>query len=305
MKGFYKLKTTLANTFSQDVVTTLSLIDSLINPILLYACEYWGCLKLPKNNPIENLNMMMCKQILGVQKQTTNYGVLLELGKTPLHIQAKKLAIKNWERIRQGKANEILLTSCRENSNTWDLAIKECLEINGLLYFYENSNYNDKSAFAHKRLFQTLCDQFHQNAFAAIQREESKLRTYAIFKTKIGIENYLSKIKNSAVRTQISKFRLSNHRLRIETGRHKNQARECRTCPFCPNCIETEIHFLFYCPVYNQIRERLGKKINEKRLTDEQKLILLLADTDNEIAHYISKTLELREFLLRKHKIHG
>ena len=82
LKGFYKLKTMLANTFRQGIAKTLSLIDSLINPILLYACDYWGCLKLPKNNPIENLNMMMCKQVLGVKKQTTHNGVILELGKT-------------------------------------------------------------------------------------------------------------------------------------------------------------------------------------------------------------------------------
>ena len=49
----------------------------MIKPILLYASDFWGCLKLPKNNPIENLQMMVCIQILGVQKQTTNIDVLL------------------------------------------------------------------------------------------------------------------------------------------------------------------------------------------------------------------------------------
>ena len=44
----------------------------------------------------------MCKQLLGVQKQTTNIGVLLELGSVPMQLFAVKLAIKNWERIRQG-----------------------------------------------------------------------------------------------------------------------------------------------------------------------------------------------------------
>ena len=44
---------------------------------------------------------MMCKQVLEVQKQTTNYGVLLELGKSPLQLQAKKPAVEKLERIRQ------------------------------------------------------------------------------------------------------------------------------------------------------------------------------------------------------------
>ena len=65
--------------------------------------DFWGCRKLPKANPIENLHMMICKQLLGVQKQTTNIGVLLELGRVPLCIYAVKLAIKNRKRIKQGK----------------------------------------------------------------------------------------------------------------------------------------------------------------------------------------------------------
>ena len=38
---------------------------------------------------------MFCKQLLGVQKQTTNLGVLLELGRIPLQNFVTKAAIKN------------------------------------------------------------------------------------------------------------------------------------------------------------------------------------------------------------------
>ena len=46
--------------------------------------------------------MMMCEHILGVQKQTSNTGVLLEIGRNPLCICAVKFSVKNWERIRLG-----------------------------------------------------------------------------------------------------------------------------------------------------------------------------------------------------------
>ena len=75
-------------------------------PVICFPSDFWGCLKLPKNNPIENLHMMMCKQVLGVQKQTTNIGVLLELGRILLGIWALKFAVKNWERIRLGHGRE-------------------------------------------------------------------------------------------------------------------------------------------------------------------------------------------------------
>ena len=72
------------------------------NRILLYASDFWGCLKLPKADPIETLHMMMCKHLLGVNKKTTNIGVCLEMGRIPLNI----FAIKNWERIIKGIGNE-------------------------------------------------------------------------------------------------------------------------------------------------------------------------------------------------------
>ena len=95
LKAFKMLKHDLGTAFNQDGLTTLSLVDALIKPILLYVSYFWGCMKLPKCNPIENLHMMMCKQILGVQKQTTNIGVLLELGRTPMYLYAAKFAVKN------------------------------------------------------------------------------------------------------------------------------------------------------------------------------------------------------------------
>ena len=85
--------------------------DAMIKPILLYSSDFWGCLKLPKENPFENLHMTFCKQILGVQKQTTNIGVLLELGRIPLDIYAMKFSIKNWERIKGKHANDLLMLS--------------------------------------------------------------------------------------------------------------------------------------------------------------------------------------------------
>ena len=173
--------------------------------------DFWGCLKMPKSNPIENLNIMICKQILGVQKQTTNIGVPLELGEIPLSLNALKLAVKNWQRIRLGYANKILLASYRESlegSLTWTSGIKRVLETNGMLCFFQNSYRN--TPVAYKNLFQRLIDQFHQSAFETIRKEESKLRTYALFKKNIGIETYLVEIRNPETRSTITKFRLSN-----------------------------------------------------------------------------------------------
>ena len=70
--------------------------------------DFWGCLKMPKNNPIEIFQNKFLKQLLGVQIQTTNIGVLLETGSVPLSIYAKKCCIKNWSRINKNKCNSVL-----------------------------------------------------------------------------------------------------------------------------------------------------------------------------------------------------
>ena len=56
----------------------------------------------------------------------------------------------------------------------------------------------------------------------------------------------------------LSKFRVSNHCLEIERGRHEFIPRENRLCKYCTllnqNCIEDEFHFLCICMLYNDLR---------------------------------------------------
>ena len=104
-------------------------------------------------------------------------------------------------------------------------------------------------------------DQFHQDAFASIKNENSKLRTYALFKSEIGMEQYLIEIKNVTTRTQVTKFRISNHKLMIETGRHLEIKPHLRFCPFCKNVVECEIHFITGCRTYGDLRAGLYREM--------------------------------------------
>ena len=84
IQAYYTLTNKMDRYFMLCPTTTLHLFDTLIKPILLYNSDFWGCLKMPKNNPIENAHIRFCKELLGVQRQTTNIGVLLELGRIPI-----------------------------------------------------------------------------------------------------------------------------------------------------------------------------------------------------------------------------
>ena len=69
-------------------------------------------------------------------------------------------------------------------------------------------------------------------AFENMRKDSSKLRSYSLFKDKIGFEEYLKNVKNPETRTKITKFRLSNHTLMIETGDIKKFQNICASVTF-------------------------------------------------------------------------
>ena len=64
-------------------------------------------------------------------------------------------------------------------------------------------------------------------------------------------------IKNRKHRVTFTKYRLSDHCLMIEKGRHKRPLvpREERYCPFSTSTVEIEIHFLTQCSAYKDRSE--------------------------------------------------
>ena len=305
LRAYYKLKRKLGYLFRRNISTTLFLFDALIKPILLYASDFWGCLKMPKNNPIENVQIRFYKDILGVQKQTTNVGVLMELGEIPITIYAKKNCIKNYLRITFLKrANNILTASVQTSTvsgSPWLFAIKDCLDRIGIGTI--------QNELIHQKAFVRMKDIFHQETFTDMKRIDSKLRTFWKIKTNIGIEKYLLNTIKIDERTAISKLRLSNHDLMIEKGRHLKIDKSQRFCPFCPDLIETEHHFMLCCKTFKPLRAELLNKVENilpyfNRLSEHEKFITLLANERiaDHVGNYIQKALFCRRFLLNKPK---
>ena len=310
LKAYGALKTKLGIFFRKHVDITIHLFNSLVKPILLYASDFWGCLKLPKSNPVENLHIKFCKDLLGVQITTTNLGVLIELGEIPLCIYGKKNAAKNWERISlKQKANPLLLTStqnCIERD--WVYAMKNSFSSIGLLDVFLNIPHTIRSP--NVQLFKREKDIFQQTALHNIQNM-SKLSSYSYLKHDAFCEKYLTMVQNVSDRNALTRFRLSNHTLMIERGRHQNILAHERFCPFCPNHIENEFHFLLKCPTYNNLRKNLYDQI--KTITigfyyhpDEQFFFWFLL-SNYTIAHltarYIRLAQDVRAFLLENHNI--
>ena len=88
LKAYFKLRNCLGINFRNHVRLSLDLFDALAKPILIYVIELWGCLKEGFNdrNPVEKLDIKLCKHILGVKKRTSNVGCRCELGRKQLLI---------------------------------------------------------------------------------------------------------------------------------------------------------------------------------------------------------------------------
>ena len=67
-------------------------------------------------------------------------------------------------------------------------------------------------------------------------------------------EDYLHQVTNTRHRIALTKLRLSNHKLAIETGRRPFKKPAERNCPICKIEMEDEYHFLNRCPAYQEKR---------------------------------------------------
>ena len=105
--------------------------------------------------------------------------------------------------------------------------------------------------------------------------DTGKLSTYFKFKFTFNYESYLN-MNNFNNRRILTKFRLSNHSLRIETGRHERKLNtvsgklellpRCeRLCQHCSHyLIENELHFVLEC-LLNFLRIQILVNYNSPR----------------------------------------
>lgn len=119
----------------------------------------------------------------------------------------------------------------------------------------------------------------------------NKLRTYRKFKKDLRVETYVSSFIPRPFRAVLAKLRCGSLPLNVETGRYCTPPVPFheRFCPFCPDTIETEEHFLCTCVVYDDIRSALFDKAKEHSVeftlfNAERKLVSLM---QNESIQYL------------------
>ena len=114
----------------------------------------------------------------------------------------------------------------------------------------------------------------------------SKMRTYRRIKTidNYRYEDHLHQVTNIRHRTTMTKLRLSNHRLAIETRRYMRPYKKPngRICPLCKKEAKDEKDLLVSCPDYQEKRKSLFEclykefKIPIVKMSTENIFLLLL-----------------------------
>ena len=121
--------------------------------------------------------------------------------------------------------------------------------------------------------------------------QSNKMRTYRKLKKidNYRCEDYLHQVTNIRHRTTMTKLRLSNHRLAIETGRYIRPYKKPneRICPLCKKEAEDEKHFLISCSVYQEKQKSLFECLSNKfklpivKMSTENIFLLLLNPPSN------------------------
>lgn len=228
----------------------LKLFDFMISPILLYGSEVWG---FENTSIIERVHLKFCKRIMNVRRSTPNFIVYGELGRFPLEIDIKLRMVSFYCRVmrNENKLSNIML-KLMFNLQTngvcnfkWIQYVKSIFDSCGLTYIFTDQHFIDFSIFK-SLMKQTLQDQFIQKWHSDINNS-SRGVFYGSIKKDFGLENYLLRLQEKP-RIWIGKFRSSNIKFPIETGRWRNVSKEERICTLCNDgLIGDEFHYLFIC----------------------------------------------------------
>jgi len=144
---------------------------------------------------------------------------------------------------------------------SWIKSIKDRLMKFNLYEYWERQNslsINEYNVF--KKKCKQNIQEFYKNEWINNVNESSKCYLYKGFKTELKIEKYITKFPDN-LRIIMSKFRMCNHKLPVELGRHNNIDRKFRFCTKCnTRDIGDEFHYMFLCTFFSQEREKLLPK---------------------------------------------
>lgn len=323
---------------SIPVSLACKLFDILIRPILTYNSEIWymddyfsisrsiyraeqsgsNCdtLALEDKTCYEKIHTKFCKYVLGLRKSAGNIAAKSELGRLPITEFIKTQSLLYFCRLQSEPLHPLLkeaFSICKFiDSNgiyTWYSFINNLFKEYGMeIINFENLTkpFACLKQLLKNKINKTINDSYVRKTLDKITsfNESSKFYLYSKLKHKMEPEYYLTFLNNFKIRQLFTKFRMSDHSLKIEMGRYKNIPREERICKNCDlNEIGDEHHFLHQCTSNEVLRNSLLNKININKqdfanYNKINKSIFLLNNKSElltEIGNFLKQSTELQK----------
>ena len=286
----------------------LDIFDKLITPILNYSSEVWGFCQA---NAIERVHMQFCKKLLGVKKTTQNDFVYGELGRVNYVTKRHLQIIKYWFKLLMAPENKYIKLiynmmlhdlEVLPHKTNWASLVRQLLMSLGFYEVWLAQGVGNVDVFL-STFKQRLNDNFIQNWHDRINGS-SRANFYTVI-AQFRFQTYLENINVFKYLQAMSKFRMSSHRLAIESGRWVKPVRlpvEERKCTNC-NVLEDEYHFIFECNRYTELRKKYIPKYYWNR-PSMFKLVELLNSTNIKLLPSISIYI-FQAFKSRTEQVYG
>ena len=260
----------LATNYDAPFNVKKRVFDAAFRSSILYGCESW--LKVPLRS-LETFYMKAVKSLLGVRITTSNKLCLIEAGLQPIKCiileRQQKFFLKMMNEragLKDDPLMHILKQTQLENHVMWRYI--ESIMHGGDFISEEIANI--------------------KGSVTSAANEKSKLCTYRLLNPQLEIHPLYVKCAEyipDYLRIDFTRFRLSSHKLRVETGRWNSIPREQRICN-CGEGVQDEFH-IFCCRGVSHILTSYGKQytspielFSETKMNDLKMLHDILVEID-------------------------
>lgn len=208
----------------------LLVLDSCVYNALLYGFECMGDISCIEEK-LKKIETKALKAILGVKKGTSNDLIFHELRRGSIIARIKDRQYNFYKKLSELPTENAIVK----------LVIDQCKESEMMKYYQNLSGEN-------------VADEMKERENRIIASESSMPIYYQHMGLMDKCEIYSSMLCDH-FRTVLTRWRLSNHKLRIETGRYTipYTIRQDRLCTLCGS-VEDEHHVIFDCPRYTDVR---------------------------------------------------
>ena len=170
-------------------------------------------------------------------------------------------SVKYWLRILKMpdhrfpyKSYKMLFYLHEQNRKTWDSTVCFLLYKYGFNHVWENQGVGDEKTFL-KEFKNRLITEYKPEWSDSIATNERYLM-YNTFKSSLTMSLFLQDLKHIKARNCLLRIRLGVSQLRSHRLRFARNAEADLACPFCNHEIESEIHFILSCPMYNELSDK-------------------------------------------------